>query len=153
MYELTLNTPYDREPWEVWYQDVFDREAPSRVEISGTGLANGLTELWARHLFETVQATGQEGFSRFSLPWRQGTITIQGDWEGAKRLRGWMFGEKDHSYHGYVAEADLTLLTKVAHAHLSLIGREQTSEPILALAAKTNDQANFVNQLEKLIKS
>ena len=70
--------------WEVWYQDTFDRECPRQVEVAGRGLVEGLIQLWARHLFETVQADGQRGFSRFNLWWKQErrSVVVVGEWEG-----------------------------------------------------------------------
>ena len=55
--------PAPRAAWELWYQDLFDRECPRQVEVRGQGLVQGLAELWARHLFETVQVDGQKGLS------------------------------------------------------------------------------------------
>jgi hypothetical protein len=45
----------------VWYRDTFDRETRPSVDVRGQGLVEGLTELWARHLFETVRHGGGEG--------------------------------------------------------------------------------------------
>jgi hypothetical protein len=73
---------------EVWYQDTFDRECPPSVDVRGRGLVEGLTELWARHLFETVRPSGGEGFSRFHLRWKPGRfVRIEGDQAGATRLQ------------------------------------------------------------------
>lgn len=44
---------------------------PRQVDLAGHGLVKGSIELWARHLFETVQLDGQQGFSRFNLWWKQ----------------------------------------------------------------------------------
>lgn len=91
--------PAPEAEWEVWYQDTFDRECPRQIEIAGLGLVNGLIELWARHLYETVQANGQKGFSRFNLWWKQKGQSIQviGEWEGLIQLREWIFGGKQQS--------------------------------------------------------
>ena len=143
---------YPDEEWAVWYVDTFDRDSPPRSEVSGRGLVKGLTQLWARHLFETARSDGRSGFSSFHLKWRQGRVEIDGDREGAKRLRGWMFGKKESSYKGYAAEADPALLRKVAVAHAHLIKKGQKAEQILATAREAKDGADFVKRLDDLIK-
>ena len=143
---------YPDEEWAVWYVDTFDRDSPPRSEVGGRGLVKGLTQLWARHLFETVRPDGQSGFSSFHLKWRQGRVEIDGDREGGKRLRGWMFGKKESSYEGSAAEADPALLKKVAVAHARLIERGQKAEQILATARVAKDGADFVKRLDDLIK-
>jgi hypothetical protein len=118
-------------------------------------LANGLTELWARHLFETVQADGQEGFSRFNLWWEQKKQSVQivGEREGATRLREWVFGDKQQAHAGYVQEGDRDLLITlaVAHSNLALDGR--TSEAILAEAKAASSQKEFEAGLMNLIQT
>jgi hypothetical protein len=138
--------------WQVWYQDTFDRESPRQVEAAGRGLVKGLIKLWARHLFETVQASGQKGFSRFNLWWEQKgqSIEVVGEWEGATRLRAWVFGDKQRSYKGYVQEGDEKLLIKIAATHAALALTGQTSEAILAAARTTVNRKDFEAQLLNL---
>ncbi len=140
--------------WQVWYQDTFDRECPRQVEVAGQGLVQGLIELWARHLFETVQASGQKGFSRFNLWWEQKgqSIEVVGEWEGATRLRAWVFGEKQRSYKGYVQEGNEELLLKVATTHASLTLADQTSEAILSTAKTSVSRKDFETRLLDLEK-
>jgi len=71
-----FSDPDPEAEWQVWYRDTFDRECPPSVDVSGFGLAKGLTELWARHLFEAVGVDGKGGFSRFHLWWKQEGKTI-----------------------------------------------------------------------------
>ncbi len=122
--------------------------------MTGQGLASGLTELWARHLFETVQASGQKGFSRFNLWWEQEkqSIRIVGEWKGATRLRRWVFGNKQQSYKGYVQEGDEKLLSKVAATHAALALADQTSEAILAAAKAAMNRQDFEARLSDLEK-
>jgi hypothetical protein len=131
--------------WKVWYQDVFDRECPRSVEIAGQDLVKGLTELWARHLFETVQASGQKGFSRFNLWWEQRgqSIEIVGDWDGQIRLRKWIFGDKRTARKGYVYAGDEKLLNKVAEVHVKLLLAGQSSEAILTAARAAASRKDF----------
>jgi hypothetical protein len=135
--------------WEIWYQDTFDRECPRQVEIAGLGLAEGLIELWARHLFETVQANGQKGFSRFNLWWKQKgqSIEIVGAWAGLIRLREWVFGDKRQAREGYVKDGDEELLAKLAVTHANLILAGQTSEIILEAAGTSGSRKDFETRL------
>jgi hypothetical protein len=139
--------------WQIWYQDMFDRECPRQIEISGQGLVNGLVELWAHHLFETVQANGREGFSRFNLWWKQRgqSIEIIGGRAGLARLKGWVFGTQQGTNKNTIQEGNRKLLKKVAvvHSHLMLTGH--TSEAILTAAGTAADQQDFEVQLENLI--
>jgi hypothetical protein len=142
---IELIDPVPDAEWEIWYEDTFDRECPRQVEIAGFGLAKGLVELWARHLFETVQVDGQEGFSRFNLWWKQKgqSIEIVGAWEGLTRLRGWVFGDKRQAHEGYVRDGDEDLLAELAAAHADLILAGQTSEIILEVASASHDREDF----------
>lgn len=148
----TPGEPYPDQEWAVWYVDTFDRNSPPRSEVSGRGLVKGLEQLWARHLFETVRPDGQSGFSSFHLKWKRGRVEIDGDREGAKCLRGWMFGKKESSYKGHAAEAEPALLKKVAVAHAHLIEKGKKAEQILATAREAKDGADFANRLDDLIK-
>jgi hypothetical protein len=143
---------YPDEEWAVWYEDTFNRDDPPRIDVKGRGLVEGLAQLWARHLFESVRPDGQRGFSSFYLKWKQGRIYIDGGREGSRRLREWMFGKKESSYKGYAAEADPVLLKKVATAHAHLIERQQKAEQILAIAPAAKDRTDFANRLDALIK-
>lgn len=136
--------------WQVWYEDTFDHECPRRIDISGRGLVWGLTELWARHLYETVQANGRRGFSRFNLWWASRSIEIAGDWQGAVRLRHWVFGEKTRIRQGYIESGDTGLLIKIAAAHAHLVSAGQSSEPILSTAMAAADRRDFERRLADL---
>jgi hypothetical protein len=138
--------------WEVWYQDTFDRECPRQVEVSGRGLAAGLAELWARHLFETVRADGGKGFSRFNLWWKQErkSVEVVGEWGGMVRLRAWIFGGKRRLSKGYVEEAEKRLLMRLATVHSYLILAGQTSERILGAAQDAVNREDFERQLLSL---
>jgi len=133
--------------WQVWYRDTFDRECPPRVEASGRNIVQGLVELWAHFLFETVRPDGRQGFSRFHLWWQHTQISIKGDWEGATRLRAWVFGTQEHSTKGYIKAGNVRLLEKVARAHAQLIGVNQSSEAILAAAVAAADRQDFESGL------
>ena len=147
--------PVDPDPeaeWQVWYQDTFDRECPRQIEVVGRGLAAGLTELWARHLFETVRTDGQKGFSRFNLWWKQErkSLEVAGEWGGMIRLREWVFGDKRRLYRRRVEEGDAGLLMKVAAVHGCLILAGQTSDRILAAAEDSVNREDFEKQLLSL---
>jgi len=138
--------------WEVWYRDTFDRECPPRVEARGWGLVQGLMELWARHLFETVRPGGGQGFSRFHLRWEPAQfVQIRGDREGATRLRAWVFGEQEHTERGYVGAGDGRLLSQIAAAHAGLLGTGRSGEEILAAAAQARNRRDFERYLRSAV--
>lgn len=137
--------------WSLWYCDTFDRECPPKVEVSGHGLVHGLMELWARYLLETVQADGQQGFSSFHLETKRGRVWIDGDPEGAKRLRGWALGNQEQTDRGHLQDADLELLGQIANSHAWLIEKNRTAKEILVLAALAADRSDFMHRLEELV--
>jgi hypothetical protein len=140
--------PLPEAAWEVWYRDTFDRECPPSVDVRGHGLVKGLVELWARHLFETVRPNGNRGFSRFHLHWEgRRAIAIEGNWQGATRLRQWVFVRKTHSRKGYIKEGDARLLEQIAITHARLLLASQPEEQILAAAAAAADRQDFEARL------
>ena len=138
--------------WELWYEDVFDKECPRQVEAVGRGLLAGLAELWARHLFETVRVDGQRGFSRFNLWWKQQgkSVEVVGEWDAMIRLRKWIFGNKRQAYKSHVEESDKELLMTVARAHGCLLLDGQTSERIFTLVESCMNRENFEGQVVSL---
>jgi hypothetical protein len=142
------NTESEAE-WKVWHQDNFDRECPRQVEATGQGLLEGLIELWARHLYETVQANGQPGFSHFNLWWTQKGISVEvlGEWDGQVRLRGWVYRNMRQANKGYLEQADKELLYLIAGYHKNLILRGETSEAILAAVKASGSREAFIKQL------
>jgi hypothetical protein len=139
----TIN-PFPDAEWEIWYQDAFDRECPRRVEVVGVGLVEGLVELWARHLSETVGAGGQRGFSRFNLWWKDKgrSVEVAGDWTGQVRLREWVFGRERT-----VCQGDTALLARIALAHCRLLQAGRSGETILAAAAAATNPRDFESAL------
>ena len=53
--------PPEEIEWQLWHEDLFDRETPPNVDVSGRGLVAGLTELWRRHLSASIGAGGERG--------------------------------------------------------------------------------------------
>ncbi len=107
--------------WEVVYTDTFDRRAPPSIDVAGAGLVPGLVELWARYLFESVKASGR-GFSRFCLATSaRSQISIDGDFNVARRLKSWVFGDATSSMGGVLDEANLDRLMAIARAHGRLL--------------------------------
>ena len=153
--DTEYSNPEAEATWKLWYQDMFDRECPRKVEVHGQGLVQGLAELWARHLFETVQADGQKGFSRFNLWWQQKneSIEITGAWEGMVRLRQWVFDSQRTASRGYLDDGDRELLMEIALAHSYLIMAGQSSEPILSAALNFTRREVFQEELLNLIQS
>ena len=110
----------------------------------------GLEELWARHLGETVQADGHLGFSRFHLYRDAGHITVEGPWEGAVRLRQFVFGSKRSFSSGYVNEAEQQALSTIAMTHARLASEGRSSEDILEAAVAADDWSELEARLSSL---
>ena len=136
--------------WEIWYQDTFDLACPRQLELAGRGLINGLVKLWARHLYETIQPDGSDGFSRFNLWWKQGacSIAITGDNTGQLKLRSWVFGEGRSGDQSYMEAADQDLLAIIAEAHSRLILINQKSDELTNLALLLKNKDAFIRQLK-----
>lgn len=142
---MRFSTTASEVEWELWYQDLFDRESPRQVEMRGRGLAEGLRELWARHLLETVQADGVRGFSRFNLWLRQEHISVEivGDWGGQRRLRNWVYGQPRGSTSLELDEGGVALLDLIAETHQDQILIGASSQKILSLAKNAQSQDEF----------
>ena len=125
--------------WELWSQDLFDREAPRMVEQRGQGLETGLAALWQAHLGETVQLDGQQGFTHFNLwlPGARRSITIEGSRTGQQRLRLWW------QENG----GGPSLPGQLAAAHHGLLENGQDSARILQAAAAAASLAEFTARL------
>lgn len=108
----------------------------------------GLVELWARHLIETVQSDGQQGFSRFNLGWKQKdrSLEVAGHLAGRSCLRQWVYGTRQYTDQGYVKVGNEKLLRAVARAHCRLALASRNSEPILVAAARSVSQEDFEAQ-------
>jgi hypothetical protein len=146
--DMTSARPFPADPapdlaWEVWYRDTFDDECPRQCEIKGAGLVHGLTELWARYLCDTVRTGGGYGFCDFHLRLclAEIGITVKGPWEGAVRLRQWIFGDKEYTGRTCVNEDGARLLESIAvtHAFLHLTGKSSQSILEAALSAATRE--------------
>lgn len=138
--------------WELWYQDKFDIASPRQMELAGRGLVKGLVELWARHLYETVQPNGFLGFSSFNLWLRQqrSSIEIIGEAAGQVKIRKWVFGERQLSNSKHLEIADQDLINLTAEIHAKLVMRGQTSEAIVLTAHLLTDREDFIAELKKL---
>ena len=136
--------------WEIWYQDNFDLECPRQLELAGRGLINGLIELWARHLYETVQPDGFIGFSRFDLWWKQGacSITITGDKAGQLKLRSWVYGEGWSGNQRYLDFADRDLLAIIADVHSRMILNGQKSDDLINMALPSKNKEAFIKKIQ-----
>lgn len=53
--------------WEIWSNDMFDRDAAPVREAAGEHTKDGMAELWRRHLTEGVDASGIDTLTAFHL--------------------------------------------------------------------------------------
>ncbi len=142
----------DKVQWEIWYQDNFDLSTSRQKVAVGNGLIQGLIELWARHLYETIQPEGDLGFSKFNLWWIQRKISIDivGDIDGQKKLRDWLFGERRWDTLGYKGIVDKDLLRIIAETHSKLLLKGQYSQEIIAKARISNSREAFIGLINFL---
>ena len=131
--------------WELWYQDLFDRECPRQVAARGERLVEGLAALWRHFLLEGLTAEGGKGFAGFNLWWvgRGQSTSIQGDWGGLLRLRAWVLGSGGEP-------GDEGLLRGIAAVHGWLVLAGESSEAIARLAADAGDRQDFEERLKTL---
>ncbi len=154
--------PDDPQPalrWRVLYDDRFDRETPTGVEVEGAGLVPGLAELWARFLFETVQTAStwsdgrieeipSRGFSEFALVGTDLRVEIEGSLLGAYRLKRWMYPVPNT--RGIVAGAETELLRALAEAHARAGSIGSAALAILDAAEAAVDRESFMARLAEL---
>ena len=67
--EIDPRVPNTSTAWQLWHSDMFDRDAPSTLQASGTNILQGLYELWLYTLNEGILDNGSASFSRFHLTW------------------------------------------------------------------------------------
>jgi hypothetical protein len=158
--------PHDTDPtrpWKIVHRDTFDRSEPASAELSGTnGRINGLVELWAKFLFETVHTGSRSvagptpgsiafvefatrGFSEFGLFIDGvGSVRIDGDLEGGLKLRRWVFGTVQYTLKHAIDEAKLPVLQVIARRHARDLAVEPTAAHLLARALTARDLDAFL---------
>ena len=138
--------------WEIWHQDYFDPNTPRKVILAGDELIDGLTELWIRHLYDTLRQDGFVGFSKYNL-WlvqsRQ-SIEVIGDLAGQKKLREWIFRGNLINNKSSLDAVGLNLLYIIAKTHCRLFQEGQTSEIIVEKAKDSDDSDQFIGMIENL---
>ena len=77
---------------------------------------------------------------------------VVGRWDGMVQLRRWIFGDKRQATKGYIGDGDKDLLMRVARIHAYLILAGQSSDEILAIAARCTSRDDFEGQLLRLEK-
>ncbi|QRN84030.1 hypothetical protein JR338_04585 [Chloroflexota bacterium] len=145
------NQTISQENWDLWYQDRFELGSPRQIELSGQGLANGLVELWARHLHETVQPTGLTGFAKFDMWWKDAfwPVLIFGDEEGQVKIRQWVYDERVAGPN-YLDTADRSLLQMIAETHAQLLRNDLESDAIVSIASETESKTDFMAALNQM---
>ena len=80
-------------PWELWSNDLFDRDSQPTCESSGSDLTGGCAGLWRLTLDEGIQADGRPTFLWFQLRWSGGAVSLPRDPHGnleLARLKSWV---------------------------------------------------------------
>lgn len=69
MDQTASRLPDSSTTWRLWHSDTFDRDSAPSLQASGTGIVQGLYELWLYTLKEGILDSGSSSFSRFHLTW------------------------------------------------------------------------------------
>ena len=69
-----MSEKHEQLKWSITYRDTFDRDTPPMVEVTGTGLTQGLSALWKKTLREGYDFSSPTGetFSQFFMSWEEG---------------------------------------------------------------------------------
>jgi hypothetical protein len=67
--EIDSRMPSTSSTWQLWYSDMFDRDAVPSLQATGSNIIQGLYELWLYTLKEAILDNGSASFSRFQLTW------------------------------------------------------------------------------------
>ena len=67
--EIDYRIPSTSSAWQLWHNDMFDRDSLPSLQASGTNIIQGLYELWLYTLKEGILENGSASFSRFHLTW------------------------------------------------------------------------------------
>lgn len=141
---------FEETKWEIWYHDNFDHDTPREKELAGTGLIQGLGNLWAQHLYETINSGGFIGFSRFNLWLNQQkvSIVIKGDLEGQGKLRQWVFEGRSAKHATPMQIADEAILNLIVQFHITLGLNDQSSARIIEMACSASGRDEFMRDIE-----
>ena len=118
---MSARLPDTSSPWQLWYSDAFDRDAPPSLQANGVNILRGLYELWLYTLKEGVQDNGSASFSRFHLTWGN-TPAARVDvairpFENAAllKLRQWAHLTE------HAQEQSISVLSRLAQLHFALL--------------------------------
>ena len=128
--------------WVLWHHDTFDRDTPATVERRGTGILQGLYELWKSTLSEGITDAGDSSFSHFQLTWgetasRRADAGVQPfDNASLLKLRRWAnFSSQNRtnalSHEPYQQNNSLLRSLARVHCHLLQESDRWTAEAIL----------------------
>ena len=137
--------------WEIWYTDTFDREMPPQLEVSGSGILEGLAELWSRTLEQSIGDNGYGTFTRFSLIWggagipRGGGSVPVDPFENPPLLAIRRWRQEESDLPDALARAQARLLRR----SLDAPDNTQALDAILAAALAAEDLAGFKSALEE----
>lgn len=145
---------YKEAMWELWYQDTFDQDTPRQKELAGTGLKQGLCNLWTHHLYETINSGGFIGFSHFNLWLNQQKVSIEitGNLNGQLKLRQWVFEGRSAKHLSILQIADEEILNLIAELHIHLGLNDQTSDRIIEMASSASGRDDFIREIKPSIK-
>lgn len=120
--EIDPRIPNTSTAWQLWYTDMFDRDAPQALQARGKDIVQGLSELWLQTLKEAIQDNGSGSFSRFYLTWgisaaeRVDVLVDPFNNVSLLKLRQWAGLMSPHTGSG-----DTRILMRLAQLHHALL--------------------------------
>lgn len=129
-------SPFD---WEIWWLDTFDSD--SDICARGSGILNGLYELWENVLYGSVGEDGRASFNRYRLIWeyetgKQTTINVDLNPVGPTnpvlaKLNTWVFPPGSEEFRARIKKEGCSsrewpgrndrILWRLAEWHLALL--------------------------------
>ena len=119
--------PDETTPWQLEYDDRFDRDHVVSIDKAGVGITAGLVALWETTLREGIDAQGKRTFSVFCLRWDEGYASIPIHFAepsaALAKLRAWVFPATP-SGAASPQTVNVALLRDLAQLHFSLVAHD-----------------------------
>jgi len=143
--------PTSESVWKIIHEDLFDRDVRPTVDAEGQGLADGLSELWARYLISQIGPGGVGGLARFSLSWSGAGVQMPPASKAGSQVREWVFGAKPDTSRGYRSAGDSELLDLIGRVHAGLLVAGRSGDEVLDLAGAADTKEAFAEALGALL--
>jgi non-ribosomal peptide synthetase component F len=127
--EMDTQIPNVSTAWQLWYVDMFDRDAPRALERTGVNIIQGLYHLWLCTLTDGILDNGNASFSYFHLTWASSPsahvdVAVNPfDNRALLKLRGWigLVSQVSENKSGQVNQRKDVILWRLAQLHFDLL--------------------------------